>query len=151
MNGMEIWISNCFVFRYNCYFSASRSNTDKHSIGVATSSSPWGPFTDSGRPIVEDNWNCVACYIDPTYFRDPKTGKHYLIWKGDRLVHTHTHNHTIHIYTVSTVALFFFQLPIGFSVIHIQELDKDGLSFKKGSQSKDILWTDRWKTPVVSL
>ena len=55
---------------------------------IATSSSPWGPFTDSGRPIVEDNWNCVACYIDPTYFRDPKAGKHYLIWKGDRLVHT---------------------------------------------------------------
>ena len=53
---------------------------------MAVSSSPWGPFTDTGGPIVEHSWNCVACYIDPSYFRDPQTGKHYLLWKGDTLV-----------------------------------------------------------------
>lgn len=73
------------MFRYICYFAASPEG-GKHSIGVAVASSPWGPYEDIGGPIVEQNWNCVACFIDPSYFRDPQTSRHYLLWKGDTVV-----------------------------------------------------------------
>ena len=37
---------------YRLYFSAARNDVDEMAIGVATSDSPTGPFTDSGGPIV---------------------------------------------------------------------------------------------------
>ena len=73
------------ILRYLCYYAASPEG-GKHSIGVAVASSPWGPYEDIGDPIVEQTWNCVACFIDPSYFRDPRTSKQYLLWKGDSLV-----------------------------------------------------------------
>ena len=71
--------------RYLCYYAATPEG-GKHSIGVAVASVPWGPYEDIGGPIVEQNWNCVACFIDPSYFRDPRTSRHYLLWKGDTMV-----------------------------------------------------------------
>ena len=72
--------------RYICYYAASPAGTNKHSIGVAEASSPWGPYEDIGSPIVDLSFNCIACYIDPSYFMDPDTGRKYLLWKGDSVV-----------------------------------------------------------------
>ena len=109
---------------------------------MAVSSSPWGPFTDTGGPIVEHSWNCVACYIDPSYFRDPETGKHYLLWKGDTLVQA-TLLQPWYLLTRHKL-----QLPISPSVIYIQELDEEGVAFKEGSEPESILWTDRCSWPA---
>ena len=39
-----------------CYYSASLANgtvlNERHSIGVAESESPWGPYRDIGYPLV---------------------------------------------------------------------------------------------------
>ena len=37
--------------KYVCYYSQPEKNY-KHAIGVATSDTPWGPFTDHGKLIV---------------------------------------------------------------------------------------------------
>eukprot|EP01063_Lacrimia_lanifica_P030824 TRINITY_DN4973_c0_g1_i1.p2 TRINITY_DN4973_c0_g1~~TRINITY_DN4973_c0_g1_i1.p2 ORF type:complete len:366 (+),score=154.82 TRINITY_DN4973_c0_g1_i1:58-1098(+) len=50
------------------------------SVGIGHSTSASGPFTDLGRPIVAD---AVYGSIDQSFFRDPKTGRNYLMWKRD--------------------------------------------------------------------
>jgi arabinan endo-1,5-alpha-L-arabinosidase len=68
--------------RYIMYYSAKPDSTmtDKQAglcLGIATSGSPLGPFTDIGRPL-----KCGQGFvnIDPTEFDDPATGKHWLYW-----------------------------------------------------------------------
>ncbi len=46
-------------------------------LGVATSTTPAGPFTDSGAPLLCDT---SFIDIDPMAFDDPGTGKHLLYW-----------------------------------------------------------------------
>lgn len=67
---------------YYLYFSAkpdaALSDTTRGlCLGVATSSRPEGPFTDSGRPL-----QCGPGFvnIDPMAFDDPQTGKRLLYW-----------------------------------------------------------------------
>lgn len=65
---------------YYVYYSARKAD-GFHGIGVAFSAyseSPFGPYVDTGKLLVEYG-NQEA--IDPTYFFDQKTGKHFLIWK----------------------------------------------------------------------
>ena len=57
--------------------------------------------------------------IDQHYFKDPSTGKDYLIWKTDKL------------------------LPFNPSDVFIQELDPSGISFTVGSTKTMILQSDR--------
>ena len=63
-------------YKYFYYFTAAQK------IGVAVADHPAGPFTDSGKPLI--NWKPVGVKggqeIDPEVFTDPKTGKSYLYW-----------------------------------------------------------------------
>ncbi|HXH99394.1 MAG TPA: glycoside hydrolase family 43 protein [Sphingobacteriaceae bacterium] len=65
--------------KYVCYYSAKGAD-GWFKIGVATSSSPEGPFTDKGSPLVS---NANYSLIGPTFFRDPATGKNYILWKNN--------------------------------------------------------------------
>jgi beta-xylosidase len=49
-------------------------------IGVATGTSPAGPFRDSGRPLLTGDAAFEA--IDPMVFHDDRSGKHYLYAGG---------------------------------------------------------------------
>lgn len=62
--------------QYNAYYT-TRNKAGVLSIGVATATSPTGPFTDSGAPLVEDSIGA----IDATFAEDG--GKQYVIWKTD--------------------------------------------------------------------
>ena len=63
-------------YKYFYYFTAAQK------IGVAVADHPAGPFTDSGKPLI--NWKPEGVKggqeIDPEVFTDPKTGKSYLYW-----------------------------------------------------------------------
>lgn len=68
--------------RYLLYYSARPDPVSGEPeaglcLAVATSSSPAGPFTDSGRPLL-----CGQGFeaIDPFAFDDPATGKRLLYW-----------------------------------------------------------------------
>jgi arabinan endo-1,5-alpha-L-arabinosidase len=62
------------------YYSAKPDGSDERHglcLGVATASSPAGPFTDIGHPL-----KCGEGFvnIDPKAFDDPATGKRLLYW-----------------------------------------------------------------------
>lgn len=63
-------------YKYYYYFTAAQK------IGVAVADNPTGPFTDSGKPLIDKFPTGVnhGQQIDPDVFRDPKTGKNYLYW-----------------------------------------------------------------------
>jgi len=63
-------------YKYYYYFTAAQK------IGVAVADLPTGPFTDSGKPLVNFKPEGVkgGQEIDPAVFNDPKTGKSYLYW-----------------------------------------------------------------------
>ena len=65
--------------RWFFYFSAGPKPSR---IGVATGTSPIGPFTDSSKALLSDNGKSGFEAIDPMAFKDPKTGKHYLYAGG---------------------------------------------------------------------
>jgi arabinan endo-1,5-alpha-L-arabinosidase len=65
---------------YLMYFSAKPDTSDERHglcLGVATASSPLGPFTDMGHPL-----KCGESFIniDPMAFDDAATGKRLLYW-----------------------------------------------------------------------
>ncbi|QED25811.1 family 43 glycosylhydrolase [Microvenator marinus] len=64
---------------YVAYYTASTRSNNRLSIGAATASSPLGPFTDIGEPLIYDPNPGV---IDAHYFR-ASDGKRYLTWKRD--------------------------------------------------------------------
>ena len=63
-------------YRYFYYFTAAQK------IGVATADDPAGPFTDSGKPLIDYKPEGVqgGQEIDPEVFTDPRSGKTYLYW-----------------------------------------------------------------------
>ncbi|KQW99531.1 family 43 glycosylhydrolase [Flavobacterium sp. Root420] len=63
-------------YKYFYYFTAAQK------IGVASSDNPTGPFTDSGKALINKRPDGVkgGQEIDPDVFTDPKTGKSYLYW-----------------------------------------------------------------------
>ena len=63
-------------YKYFYYFCA------KQKIGVAVADNPEGPFTDSGKPLIDWKPEDIdrGQEIDPDVFTDPKTGKSYLFW-----------------------------------------------------------------------
>ena len=66
---------------YFMYYSATpeecHSHERGHGLAIATSSSPAGPFVDSGQPLL---LGAGFEYIDPMAYDDPVTGKHLLFW-----------------------------------------------------------------------
>jgi len=63
-------------YRYYFYFCAEQK------IGVAVADNPAGPFTDSGKPLIDarPDGGKGGQQIDPMVFRDPVSGKYYLYW-----------------------------------------------------------------------
>ena len=98
---------------YVVYFT-SADKDDKLNIGaaVATSDNPFGRFRDIGSPLISDP-NSIAGALDPHYFKDPVSRKHFLLWKEDD--------------------------PLRPSLIKVRELSRDGLSFVRGSPTRVIL------------
>ena len=77
---------------------------------------PGSTDTECGHHVQDS----IAGPIDQHYFKDPLSGKDYLIWKTDELV-----------------------LPFNPSVVYIQELAESGTAFAEGSVKTKILQTDR--------
>lgn len=69
--------------RYIVYFTA-REYTGRTVIGAALAQTddPFGPYRDTGRPLVTSA-ESLGGAIDPHYFKDPQTGRDYLLWKED--------------------------------------------------------------------
>ena len=66
---------------YLMYYSATPDVCDVpergHCLAIATASSPAGPFTDIGMPLL---LGMGFEYIDPMVFDDPVSGKRFLYW-----------------------------------------------------------------------
>lgn len=69
-------------YKYYFYYSGHDTQRNRKSIGVAVSDTPVGPFTDSGRPIVNKLPQGIGGgqEIDVDVFQDPVSGKYYLYW-----------------------------------------------------------------------
>lgn len=67
---------------YVAYYGAIAKKSGCTAIGVATAKSPAGPWTEvrPDKPLVE---NSRYSLIDPAFFRDPVSGRHYLLWKNN--------------------------------------------------------------------
>lgn len=67
--------------RYFMYYSATPDACHEpqrgHCLAIATATSPAGPFTDMGMPLL---LGMGFEYIDPMAFDDPATGKRLLYW-----------------------------------------------------------------------
>ena len=73
--------------------------------------------------------------IDQTYFKDPQTGKDYLLWKTDILLPFR--------WDLNKKFLIFSNIRFSSSTGFIQELDESGTSFKNGSSKVKIIETDQ--------
>ena len=122
MPGRPVWTSTGSNFfapdvsyrenRYVMYYAAQADSTaGTYCIGIAQSTSPTGPFTDVGHPVVcgagRNNGDFTT--IDPQGFDDPTSGKRYLFWGS------------------------------GFAPIQVQELAPDRASFAAGSSPTPIV------------
>jgi arabinan endo-1,5-alpha-L-arabinosidase len=67
-------VGNKFV----AYYSAAKKTDGKLAVGAAVANSITGPYTDIGRPLVEDTFGV----IDVNFFAAPN-GNNYLYWKED--------------------------------------------------------------------
>ena len=67
-------------YKYFFYYSGNPKTGGGKQIGVATSNSPTGPFTDLGYPIITESPTGGGQQIDVDVFTDPVSGKSYLYW-----------------------------------------------------------------------
>jgi arabinan endo-1,5-alpha-L-arabinosidase len=66
--------------RFLMYFTTNPENGTQKCVGAAVSTSgPAGPFVPRANPLVCDEAQHGA--IAPSYFHDPRTGNHYLLYK----------------------------------------------------------------------
>lgn len=68
------------TYTYYLYYSGNPVAGGGKQIGVATASSPTGPFTDLGHPIVTKSPTGGGQEIDVDVFTDPASGNRYLYW-----------------------------------------------------------------------
>ena len=70
--------------RYLLFFTGG-GNDGKLASGVAITqtSDPFGSYKDIGTPLIESPQSLGGA-IDPHHFKDPITGRHYLLWKADK-------------------------------------------------------------------
>lgn len=73
------------AYKYFFYFSGHNPEYNMKTLGVATASSPVGPFTDKGTPLVTKN-PTSGQLIDSDVFTDPVSGKTYYYWGNGNLV-----------------------------------------------------------------
>ena len=74
-------------------------------VAIATTDDPFGPYKDMGTALTESP-HSLGGAIDPHYFKDPVTGKDYLLWKEDK------------------------PLSLQPSLIYIRELQPSGTAFR---------------------
>lgn len=67
-------------YKYFFYYSANPVSNKGKEIGVAIADSPVGPFTDSGKSIINSSPTGRGQQIDVDVFTDPVSGKSYLYW-----------------------------------------------------------------------
>lgn len=77
------WSAGSFKYgsTYNLYFTANKGQLNK-TIGVATSTSPGGPYTVVNASLMvkqQSDGTYIPC-IDPSVFKDPATGKVYMYY-----------------------------------------------------------------------
>ena len=91
--------------RYMVFFTGGGKNRKLASgVAVAQTRDPFGPYTDIGAALIQSP-KSLGGAIDPHYFKDPLTGRHYLLWKADK------------------------PLALQPSLIYIRELHRSGTSF----------------------
>ena len=105
--------------QYVAYYSAL-DRRGQFSVGVATAPHPWGPFRDRGIVRRESGFGI----IDPSFFRDPKDGALYLLWKNN-------------------------VNPDKPTDILLQRLRSDGLRLVRGTPTRLIKNTLGWEGAVV--
>ena len=74
---------------------------------MAQTNDPFGPYKDIGRPLIVSA-ESLGGAIDPHYFKDPQSGRDYLLWKED------------------------VTLAFPASIIYIRELHSSGIYFQAG-------------------
>ena len=88
-------------------------------IGVATASSPMGPYTNvSVKHPLQCDSNAARGSIGPFLFKDPDTGRNYLLWKGEGVKRVHPPH------------------------LRIRELNSAGTHFAPGSRPHNLLKPD---------
>lgn len=83
--GAHIWAPCVVQFgdTYNYYYALSAWGDPNPSIGLMTADSPAGPFVDTGEAtgkLFDSVSSGVNNSIDPDVFKDPVSGKTYIIW-----------------------------------------------------------------------
>ncbi|SME93136.1 Beta-xylosidase [Cellulosimicrobium cellulans J34] len=67
--------------KYWFYFSGHNPTYNRKTIGVAVADSPEGPFTAQPTAMITNGEAITSGQaIDPAAFRDPQTGKYWLLW-----------------------------------------------------------------------
>jgi hypothetical protein len=95
----DTWAPSVAVFQgppvvFVMYYTATERSTGDQCIGMATATTPFGPYRDAeSQPAVCDNDfdappnpvddGYLGGSIDPDIFTDPATGSSYLLWKSD--------------------------------------------------------------------
>ena len=70
--------------RYLVFFTGGGKNERLSSgVAVAQTQDPFGPYKDIGNPLISSPLSLGGA-IDPHYFKDPVTGRDYLLWKSDK-------------------------------------------------------------------
>jgi arabinan endo-1,5-alpha-L-arabinosidase len=72
-----IFDGSTYFMYYSATPDACHHHERGHALAVATATSPQGPFTDMGTPLL---LGVGFEFIDPMAFDDPATGKHLLYW-----------------------------------------------------------------------
>ncbi|MDP4276134.1 MAG: family 43 glycosylhydrolase [Bacteroidota bacterium] len=88
-------------YTYFFYFTAAQK------IGVAVSSSPTGPFVDSGKALISSKPSGITGgqEIDPDVFTDPVSGKSYLYWGNGYMAGAELNDDMISIKSGTTTVL----------------------------------------------
>ena len=73
-----------FGSEYLMYFTAYLQALDEQCIGVATGTTPLGPFTAAPRPFICQSG--LSGSIDPRVFTD-SSGTNWMLWKSDQNAH----------------------------------------------------------------
>ncbi len=79
----NFWAPEVHLFRtgqYLAVYTARATQGSVLSIGLATSSSPLGPWTHGPAPAITSS---SMGYIDGSFFRDPVSGTPFVVWKSD--------------------------------------------------------------------
>ncbi|OAQ38320.1 hypothetical protein A5893_16160 [Pedobacter psychrophilus] len=119
----SFWSAGSFKYSgtYNLYYTHVLGS-DNRTIGVATSSSPEGPYTDANATLIvkKDANNNFIPVIDPSVFKDPVSDKVYLYYA--KYVGTGTSPE-----------------------LRCVELNSDGLSTISGTDKKILSITQAWE------